>query len=73
MENNLRNVPTLRWQYYANESGYLFGYPAAPQENAVYDPRFRQVLDRLQESVYITIMRSGMSEKGSKSNNLIPI
>lgn len=42
MQQNLINVPTLRWQYYANEEGVIVSYPATQEcLGDSDDPRLR--------------------------------
>jgi hypothetical protein len=42
MQRNLVNVPTLRWQYYANEDGEIVTYPATQKcLTDSEDPRMR--------------------------------
>jgi len=43
MKQHAESIPSLKWQYYGNEEGTLYNYPAVgPCEIAdTYDPRFR--------------------------------
>jgi len=45
MKDNLRRIPSLKWQYFANEHGTLYLYPGFPGcDIKTFDPRFRQTL-----------------------------
>jgi len=44
MKRHARNIPSLKWQYFGNEHGTLYNYPAVgtcEEELNSYDPRFR--------------------------------
>jgi len=42
MEDNLKVIPSLKWQYYGNEYGTLYVYPGFSGCGLeTYDPRFR--------------------------------
>jgi len=45
MRRHASNIPSLKWQYFGNEHGTLYTYPAvgACSVNKTYDPRFRRV------------------------------
>ena len=41
MKDNAIRVPSLKWQYFANEQGVLFNYPLMSFCDDAYDPRYR--------------------------------
>jgi len=45
MKRHAQNIPSLKWQYFGNEHGTLYNYPAVSVCNVdnveSYDPRFR--------------------------------
>jgi len=42
MKENLKRIPSLKWQYFGNEHGTFYGYPGFPGCGLdTYDPRFR--------------------------------
>jgi len=43
MKQHAKNIPSLKWQYFGNEHGTLYTYPAVATCDKVdtYDPRFR--------------------------------
>jgi len=43
MKSNAENIPSLKWQYFGNEHGTLYNYPAvgACDIADTYDPRLR--------------------------------
>jgi len=45
MKENLRRIPSLKWQYFGNEHGTLYVYPGfLGCDLDTYDPRFRHEL-----------------------------
>ena len=43
MQSHAENIPSLKWQYFGNEHGTLYTYPAVDACSVAntYDPRFR--------------------------------
>jgi len=44
MKRHARHIPSLKWQYFGNEHGTLYTYPAVStcdEKLKQYDPRFR--------------------------------
>jgi len=43
MKRHAKNIPSLKWQYYGNQNGTLYTYPAVDVCDKVdtYDPRLR--------------------------------